>query len=100
MYPDVAPSGAVTPYIVYQQVGGEAPSFLENTIPSARNARIQVSVWATTRASASAIALQASDALIACATFQARPIGAMSSIYEPDTLLYGAIQDFGIWGQR
>lgn len=100
VYPDEAPSGAVAPYIVYQQVGGVAPTFLESAVPSIRNARMQVAVWAATRASSSALSLSVHDALISCATFQARPIGGMIANRDPNTLLYGSRQDFGIWDQR
>ena len=41
-YPDVAPSGAVKPYMVYQQVGGEAPTFLERALEFEVRRQIEV----------------------------------------------------------
>lgn len=100
VFPDVAPAATVAPYITYQQVGGEAVSFLEQTLPSKKNGRFQISVWAATRASAAALVLQCESALITTTAFQASAIGAAVSVYEEDTRLYGALQDFSIWSDR
>ena len=43
VYPIVAPEKTDTPYITYQQVGGEAVSFLEG-VADRKNARIQINV--------------------------------------------------------
>ena len=98
-YPDVAPANAVAPWIVYQQVGGEAINWLENTDPGAERARVQVSVWATTRAQAAQLSLDCESAIRASNNMQAEPIGARVSVYEPDTQLYGCQQDFRVMTQ-
>lgn len=100
VYPDVAPAGAAKPYIVYQQVGGEALGFLGNDIPSKKNGRFQVSCWAVSRSAASTLALQVENAFLAATTMQARPLGAPASSYEADTTLYGTRQDFSVWSDR
>ena len=100
VYPDLAPQGAVAPYIVYQQAGGESPSFLENATPTKRNARMQVSVWGTTRAAVIALALQIEQAVVTTSTLNGRPLSAFVSLYDEDTKLRGATQDFSIWGNR
>lgn len=97
VYPDVAPAGAVKPYITYQQVGGAAVSFLETALAGKRNARFQVNVWATTRVAAAALARSVEDTLVTSTTLRATVIGAMSAEHEPDTGLYGTRQDFSIW---
>lgn len=99
-YPDVAPSGAVKPYMVYQQVGGEAPTFLERAQPSKKNGRFQVSVWSTTRAEAANIALQAEAAMVAATAFDAKPVGAPIAVYDDETQLRGSLQDFTVWSDR
>lgn len=99
-FPDVAPLTTVRPYITYTQIGGEAISYVENTLPSSKNGRFQVNVWADTRASASSTILLVEAALLTSSTFQARAVGAPSSGYEPDVPVYGSMQDFSIWSNR
>ena len=96
VFPDVAPQGAVRPYITYQQVGGEAVNFVESTAPNKANGRFQLNVWADTRMQASTTARQVEAALRA-APLQTTVLGAPFSDYEPDTKLYGAVQDFEFW---
>jgi len=96
-YPDVAPEGAPLPRIVYQQVGGEVVNYMENTVPDADAARIQVACWASTRAAASTLSKQVENALRQAAGAQARPIGARVNVHEPDTGLFGSRQDFRVW---
>lgn len=98
-YPDVAPSGAALPRIVYQQVGGRSVNYTEGTLPDHENARMQVACWAETREAATALARQAEAALLA-ANLQCEPLGARVSVHEPDTGLRCARQDFSIWVPR
>jgi len=100
VYPDVAPADAAKPYIVYQQVGGEAVVFIDNAVPSKQNGRFQISVWADTRAAAAAMALQIENSMTAATAFQARPLGAPIARYEADGPVYGAQQDYSIWSDR
>lgn len=97
VYPDIAPSGALRPYITYQQVGGTVVSFLESAHPGKRNARIQINAWATSRAASLALIRSAEVALINSTVLRGAALSASVSIYEPDTLLYGARQDFSFW---
>lgn len=96
VFPDVAKEGTAAPWITYQQVGGSATNYLESAIPDRRNARIQITVWATTRPEASALARQAEALLVNEATIRAYVLGAFTSAYEPDGKLYGTRQDFSI----
>lgn len=100
IYPDVAPQGAALPRIVYQQAGGVAPTYIDDVVPSLRNARMQIVAWAETRAQAAQLMLLIEAALVVDPTLQARPLGAMTAIHEPDTVLYGARQDFSVWADR
>ena len=97
VYPDVAPDKTPKPYITFQQVGGSAVNFTDATVPSKKNARFQVSVWATTRASAATIAGQVEDALRVVSSLQTSVLGAPVAIYEPETKLRGSRQDFSFW---
>lgn len=100
IYPDVAPSGAALPRIVYQQIGGQSINFTEGTLPDKENARMQVVCWAATRLAAINLAKQVEAAIVAATGFQATPIGARISGYEQDTNLYSSMQDFSIWTNR
>jgi len=98
VYPDVGPEPLpARPYITWQQVGGEAITFLDRTLPGKRNARMQINVWADTRLAANALALQVEDALRLSTAFQASPVGSLVGSYELDLKLYGTRQDFTIF---
>lgn len=100
IYPDVAPSGALLPRIVYQQVGGQNITWLEGTLPDKENARMQVVCWASTRLAAINLMKQAEAAILAAPVIQAEAIGARISGFEQDTNLYSSQQDFSIWTAR
>jgi hypothetical protein len=100
VFPDVAPLTTVRPYIVYNQVGGEVLSYLENTVPTKQNGRFQLNVWADTRATCAAVMLQVETALVTSTTMQARPISAPVGDFDNDMDLFGAMQDFTIWSDR
>jgi hypothetical protein len=94
-YPDVAPAGALRPYITYQAVGGQSPNYLSNTV-ALQNARMQVNVWADSRSAANSV-MQSAIAALTGTAVKAVTIGAPVSSYEPDTKLYGSREDFSIW---
>ena len=95
IYPEVAPSGAGLPRIVYQQVGGRTVEYAEGNLPTTENARMQVVCWAATRDSATTLAKQVEDALLAApAPVQATRLGARVSVVDDDTGLRGARQDY------
>lgn len=96
VYPDVGIEPQI-PYITYQQVGGESVTFMEATVPSKKNGRFQVNVWAATRLAASALMRQASDAIVTAAAMQSTPLGEPVATYDEETKLYGARQDFSLW---
>lgn len=98
VYPDVAPEQATRPYITYQQVGGGAVNFVDPTIPSQKNARIQVNVWGDTRLQVAAIAASIENTLRAVTSLKTSVLGAPVAIYEPETKLRGTRQDFSVWG--
>jgi len=96
VYPDVAPAGAVRPFITYQQVGGDVINMVKSEMPGKRNGRFQINVWATSRAAANTLMRQVEEALIE-SSLNARPqMGAISS-YDEETQTYGQFQYFSIW---
>jgi len=99
-YPDLAPSGAATPYLTYQHIGGESMRYADNTAMDKRFPLIQINAWSKTRNEALVMIRQIEDALCASDSFQTELHGEPMSTYEPDTLLYGSIQRFEIFGAR
>lgn len=99
VYPDVAPSSATVPYIVWQAIGGEALRFGDGTAPENRHTLLQVAVWSKTRTEALSLIHQVEDAICA-ASWQATPQGEAASTYEPDTGLRGSLQRFNVWATR
>lgn len=97
VHPDVAPEQTVRPYITYQQVGGQSVNFLDTTLPSKKNARIQINVWGDTRLQVGTLSRQVEDALRGTAALQTSVLGAAVSLYEPETKLRGTRQDFSVW---
>lgn len=100
VFPDIAPTTTAKPYVTYQQIGGEAINFMDRLIPSKRNARVQVNVWAATRASAVTTMQAVEDAIRMSVLFQGEPESAPTSDYDHDMLVYGSAQDFTIWSDR
>lgn len=100
VFPDIAPDQSPLPRIVYQQVGGRSISYLSGETPDMENARMQISVWAASRAEAKTLIKACEAALGATQLFAAEPLGMSVSVHEPDTGLYGSHQDFSIWSAR
>lgn len=97
VYPDVAPDGAETPYITYQQVGGRAVNFIDATLPGKRNARVQVNVWGETRLAVSQLAGAVEDALRLTPALQTSVLAQPVAEVDEETRLRGSRQDFSFW---
>lgn len=98
-YPDVAPEGTATPYVTWQQIGGQSMRYGDNTADS-RYPLMQINVWSRSRMESSTMIQQIEDAICASSAFQAEPQGEPMSMHEPDTGLYGSIQRFDVFGPR
>lgn len=97
VYPDIAPQGVLAPYITYQQVGGESVAFLEPGVPSKKNARMQINVWAETRLAANVLARQVEDLMLVTMSLQPTALGSFTAMQDEDSSLYGTRQDFSLW---
>lgn len=97
VFPDVAPENTPRPYITYQQTGGDAVNFVEGTIPSKKNARMQINVWADTRLQATAMGGSVEDALRTLVSLQPTVLGAAIATYDDETKLRGTLQYFSLW---
>lgn len=99
-FPDVAPSGTPTPYVVWHMYGGQAVTYTEAQTADRRNAFVQINVWDASRSECNALALQIEQVLTTHQLLQAEAIGALTSAYDEDTDLRGAMQDFSLWAER
>ena len=98
VYRDIAPQTVTeTPRIIFQQVGGAAVNFLDPTVPSKKNGRWQINVWGDRRDDVMALAHEVEDTLRAYTVLQATVLGAPVALYEEETRLFGAMQDFSFW---
>lgn len=96
-YPDVTPDRPIFPLIVYQGAGGQERWYVEGKRREKRHQRVQLFVWAATRAEASAIADEVGTALCESDFLAVEPYGSPTSLYEEAIKKYGTRQDFGIW---
>lgn len=100
VFPDVAPQGTATPYVVWSQYGGSAITFTEGVMADRRHCLVQVNVWGPSRAECNQLMLDIEAALVARASLQAQPIASINTMYDEDTALRGAMQDFSLWAAR
>lgn len=99
-FPDFAPTNTARPYVTYQFIGGESINYTDKTLPNARNAMVQVNVWANTRKSANETIRQIEDALRLSTLFSASPMSEPMHGFDADMPVYSAIQDFTVWADR
>jgi hypothetical protein len=99
VFPDVAPFDTPLPYVIYQEIGGAAPTYT-NGLPNKGNAFVQVSVWAATRAAANDLARAIEAAMVAATSMQATPQSARMAMHDEDTDRRGTRQDFSVWAAR
>lgn len=93
---DGAPVPLVYPLILYQQIGGKAYEYADQSLPGYDHARVQVTVWAKTRVEAAALARQVRQAILG-AFNPAETYGAATALTQQELHLRGTRQDFGIW---
>lgn len=96
-FPTTAPALTATPYVIYQQVGGEVLNPLDNSAPGLRNARMVIRAWSKQREEASTLSDQIEDAMRVATAFKARPVAAKFNDYDEDLSLYGYEQEYSLW---
>ena len=100
VFPDVAPDVTPLPLITYQQIGGDAVSFMERAMPSMQNGFFKISIWGMTRAAVAALQIQVEAAMITSTAFQASAHGAPIADFDGETGQYGAHFSFSVWSTR
>jgi hypothetical protein len=99
-FPDFAPLGTVRPFIVYEQAGGEALSFVDGTLPDKKHGRFEIGVYADSRTQCALIALQVETAMAAATAFQSAAINAPISDYASEVKIYSSTQNFSVFSNR
>ena len=99
-FPDFAPIGTVRPFITYEQAGGDALYFLDGALPDKKHGRFEIGVYADSRASCAAIALQVEAAMAASTAFQSTAIHAPISDYASEVKIYSSTQNFSVFSDR
>jgi hypothetical protein len=99
-FPDFAPLGTVRPFITFEQVGGEALSFVDGSLPDKKHGRFEIGVYADSRASCAAVALQVEAAMAGATMFQSTAIHAPISDYASEVKIYSSTQNFRVFSTR
>lgn len=99
-FSDFASPGTETPYITFQQIGGESVVSLNGVIADKENAEMQINVWASSRTEAKTAIKAIEAALVAAPALTVRPLGAAASDFDADMKRYCSRQDFSIWADR
>lgn len=97
VFPLVADDVNVTPYIVFQIVGGDPQEYLTGEKPEKRQRRVQLNVWSKSSIEAAEIADQVEDALRAVGDLQAEVLTAAIDTYDEFLKYRGAMQEFYIF---
>ena len=97
VFPDTAPALTASPYVIYQQIGGQVLNPLDNASPGVRNARMLIRVWSTLRTEAVSLTDQIEDAMRASPAFEAVPEAAKFNDYDEDLKLYSSEQEYSFW---
>ncbi len=102
VFTDVASLNTPRPYVTFQFIGGRSLRWLDGAASDKRQTRVQVNVWADTRAACTTLIQQIEDDLAAAtdfhATVESEPINTVETDIEPTR--YGATQDFLIYSAR
>lgn len=104
VYPDVAPAGLALPYVVWHMYGGQSVAYTSGPLAARRNAFVQINVWGDSRLQCNDLSLQIAQLLTDQAAsptgMQAEAISELTSAFDEETKLRGAMQDFSLWADR
>ncbi len=100
VYPDVAPDGVVTPYIVIHHLAAAPLQYADNTLPTARRANVQLNVWHENASQSITLLASIEAALVAHTVLKARVLNTPVSEYDPTTKRHARKQDFEVWSTR
>ena len=99
-FPDFAPAGTAAPFVTYDLMGGSPMRYVDTTASDKRHVVYRINAWTTTRGASLALIRSIEDAICASTAWQARPVSECETLFDAEVKLYGASQDFDIWGAR
>ena len=97
IYPDVAPIGVATPYVVWSEVGNAPMNNLSGDAPNVNNYRVQVVSLAATALQARNVAEQVRAAMATATEFKSQEVDYASADFEDGSKVYGVRADFSVW---
>jgi hypothetical protein len=100
VFPDFAPFNTTRPFVCYQQIGGLVLNPLDRSLSNKQIGDFQVTVTATSRASAASVIASIEAAMRAAAQFVAKPISAPRSDFDAEVKVFEALQDFRVISNR
>jgi hypothetical protein len=97
VYPDVAPSNVVCPYVVWSEVSNSPMSNIGSGVPDSNNYRVQVMVIALTALNAREVAEQVRNAARAATTIKCVELDYASADFDVDSKRFGVRVDLSVW---
>lgn len=100
VFPDFAPTETQRPFVTWSIIGGRPIRPIGKDVPNRRHAMIQINVWASTRIEANEMMVDIDAAMRQATAFDSLPNGELMTVFDEQSTLRGAIQDFDVYGFR
>jgi hypothetical protein len=97
VYPDVAPSTVVCPYVVWSEVGNAPMASMGDGVPDCNNYRVQLMVIALTALNAREVAEQVRAAARAATLVKCVELDYASADFEVESKRFGVRVDLSVW---
>jgi len=89
-------NGQIMPFIILSIMGGQDQEYVDQTMGSMTNIRLQVNAYSPDTASARPLIEAARDALLASA-YSIGVLGSPVGVYDPARKLRGRFQQYSVW---
>lgn len=96
VFPDVAEIDTPVPFCVYRQIGGTPVNILDGVPADRKNAIIEIVVVSRTRKETMSLMRAVEDMLVQKPVY-ANVVSGVQSMYDDETKLRAATQEFSIW---
>jgi hypothetical protein len=96
VFPDVADIDTPVPFCVYRQIGGTPVNTIDGVPPDRKNALVEIVVVSRTRKETMTM-IRAVEDMLRQAPLYATVMSGAQSLYDEETKLRAAVQEFSIW---
>ena len=96
VFPDVAEIDTPVPFCVYRQIGGTTVNTLDGVPADRKNAIVEIVVVSRTRKETMSLIRAVEDMLVQGPVY-ANVVSGVQSMYDDETKLRAATQEFSIW---